>query len=232
MPRDRLRWIALEIILFLVLALIGFSLLGGWQYLTRQPGAASTPGVIARLPSAQAYDPPPTPVSTLSPVFTPEVQYWADDILTWADKAGLDPNLVATAMQIESCGDPMVVSSSDAQGLFQVMPYHFATDEDMLDPDTNAKRGLEYLRSSLEKADGHVGLALAGYNGGHAAIERGWANWLPETRRYFHWGSGIYREAAAGWQASPTLLAWLEAGGRHLCARAAIRQALLADAAD
>ncbi len=85
----------------------------------------------------------------LSPVFTPEVQYWAPRILKWAQAADIDPNLVATVMQIESCGDPRALSRSGAIGLFQVMPYHFTASDDPYSPDTNALRGLDYLRRSL-----------------------------------------------------------------------------------
>src|SRR5450759_1540101 len=56
---------------------------------------------------------------TISPIFTPEVQFWAGRIQSWASAAGLDPNLAATVMQIESCGDPLALSRSGAMGLFQ-----------------------------------------------------------------------------------------------------------------
>ncbi|NIS82480.1 MAG: hypothetical protein GTO14_20255, partial [Anaerolineales bacterium] len=42
----------------------------------------------------------------LSKAFTPEVLYWSADILTWAAEYELNPNLVATVIQIESCGHP------------------------------------------------------------------------------------------------------------------------------
>src|SRR5690349_7954215 len=61
----------------------------------------------------------------LSPVFTKEVQHWGSDIVRWANAASIDPNLAATVMQIESCGDPRATSRSGAMGLFQVMPFHF-----------------------------------------------------------------------------------------------------------
>src|SRR3972149_6264675 len=64
-------------------------------------------------------------IPILSPIFTPEVQHCADKIQGWSASAGIDPNLVATVMQIESCGDPQALSRSGAMGLFQVMPYHF-----------------------------------------------------------------------------------------------------------
>lgn len=169
---------------------------------------------------AQSPVGPEAAVSSLSPVFTAQVQYWAPIILAWGVVHQIDPNLIATVIQIESCGDPYVSSPAGAQGLFQVMPFHFAAGEDMLDVQTNALRGLTYLAQGLELADGHAGLALAGYNGGHGVIKRGWATWASETQRYYYWGTRIYAEAVSGMETSPTLDEWLNAGGRTLCSRA------------
>ena len=83
------------------------------------------------------------------------------DILRWAETYDLDPNLLATVMQIESCGHPTVSSHAGAQGLFQVMPMHFASDEDQLDPNTNAMRGASVLNSCLDMADGDAAMAMA-----------------------------------------------------------------------
>jgi hypothetical protein len=163
---------------------------------------------------------PDAAASPLSSAFTSEVQYWSPLIKAWAVMHQVDPNLIATVIQIESCGDPQVASPAGAQGLFQVMPFHFSEEEDMLDVQTNARRGLEYLIAGLEKADGHAGLALAGYNGGHGIINKGWAAWTAETRRYYYWGARIYSEAVSGMVTSPTLVEWLERGGTNLCARA------------
>ncbi len=158
--------------------------------------------------------------SPLAPFFTPEVQYWAPKIVRWARKYDLDPNLVATVMQIESCGDPQATSVAGARGLFQVMPYHFAPGEDPYQPQTNARRGLAYLRQMLHRAQGDVGLALAMYNGGPAVQTLAPAYWPAETQRYVAWGAGIYADARAGRKKSPTLQRWLAAGGRSLCRRA------------
>ncbi|MBI3361154.1 MAG: hypothetical protein HY023_08590, partial [Chloroflexi bacterium] len=43
--------------------------------------------------------------ANLSPLFTPEVRHWEKDIVKWSAAYGIDPNLVATVMQIESCGN-------------------------------------------------------------------------------------------------------------------------------
>jgi len=162
-------------------------------------------------------------VSVIAPIFTPEVRYWATNIQEWATDYQLDPNLVATVMQIESCGLPSAASSAGAQGLFQVMPSHFSADEQdaMLDPDINAKRGLGYLALGLTRAGGDAGLALAGYNGGHGQIGRDQSLWPAETRRYWYWGTGIYADALSGQTTSSRLGEWLQAGGASLCKRAA-----------
>jgi soluble lytic murein transglycosylase-like protein len=156
----------------------------------------------------------------LSPIFTPEVQHWADKLASWSAVFNLDPNLAATVMQIESCGAPGVVSGSGAQGLFQVMPFHFASGEDTLDPDTNAARGLAYLALGLARASGNAGLALAGYNGGHSMIGLDSSLWPAQTQRYWYWGTGIYQDALSGTPQSARLTEWLQSGGASLCAQA------------
>lgn len=164
--------------------------------------------------------------SIISPIFAPAVQYWAPQIGVWAEEFGLDPNLVATIMQVESCGDPAAISSAGAQGLFQVMPFHFQEGENSLDPDTNARRGLAYFVERLAQTSGEVGRALAGYNGGHVAAGSSWDNWLPETQRYYVWTTGIYGEIQQGTADSGTLQRWMQGGGSSLCQQAAQRLGL------
>jgi soluble lytic murein transglycosylase-like protein len=156
----------------------------------------------------------------LAPLFTPEVQSWAGEIQIWTAEAGMDPNLAATVMQIESCGNPVARSSAGAAGLFQVMPYHFFVSDDPYDPATNARRGLAYLKRSLEAANGDPRLALAGYNGGIGVIRAAENTWAAETQRYAYWGSGIYADAVNGSGRSGRLQEWLAAGGASLCRRA------------
>jgi len=160
----------------------------------------------------------------IAPLFTPEVRHWSADIDRWATAADLDPNLVATVMQIESCGHPTISSSAGAQGLFQVMPFHFSTDEDMLDADTNARRGVDFLKWCMNYTGGDAGLALACYNGGPGVVSNAQSAWPAETQRYTRWGSGIYTDARSGAASSPTLDAWLAAGGGTLCQWAASAQ--------
>ena len=180
----------------------------------RSPGRLPSPVTIASADS--------TP-SQIAALFTPEVQYWGSAITRWAAEAGLDPNLAAVVMQIESCGDPRALSRAGAIGLFQVMPFHFAASEAPYLPNTNAARGLNYLQRSLSAADGDARLAFAGYNGGIGVIGRPEYAWPAETVRYAYWGSGIYADARSNSTSSSRLDEWLAAGGASLCRSARLR---------
>jgi soluble lytic murein transglycosylase-like protein len=162
-------------------------------------------------------------ISNISPVFTREVQYWGSSISKWAAASNLDPNLAATVMQIESCGDPRALSRSGAIGLFQVMPFHFRITDSPYDPETNAARGLAYLARSLAAAGGDARLALAGYNGGIGVISRAEWAWSAQTRRYVQYGAPIYADARSGAQTSAMVQEWYNRYGRSLCRQAAER---------
>ena len=164
--------------------------------------------------------------SRLSPIFTKEVQHWRPQILQWAAAYDLDPNIVATLMQIESCGNPDAVSSAGAVGLFQVLPHHFAPGETMTDPATNAQRGLDYFTYGLDYHDGDIFLTFAGYNAGHGSVLAAPANWPQETQQYFYFSQGIYDDARTGALQSPTLAEWLQLRGNSLCYQAAQRLGL------
>jgi soluble lytic murein transglycosylase-like protein len=189
------------------------ALLGSFAWMT-------DPSTPARM------DLPPVTASAISPIFRAEVRHWADSISRWAAAAGVDPNLAATVMQIESCGDPRATSSAGAMGLFQVMPFHFRTLENPYDPDTNATRGLAYLARSLAAGNGNARLALAGYNGGIGVISRGEWSWHAQTKRYVQYGVPIYEDARSGLSSSAALNQWYERYGVSLCRQASQRLGL------
>ena len=167
-----------------------------------------------------ADDSPPAVSANISPIFRIEILHWADSISSWAAASQLDPNLVATIMQIESCGDPRARSSAGAMGLFQVMPFHFYVIDDPYSPNTNAARGLAYLAKSLETAGGNALLAMAGYNGGIGLIGRAEWTWPAQTKRYVQYGAPIYEDARNGLIFSTALNEWYEKYGVSLCRQA------------
>jgi hypothetical protein len=190
--------------------------------------AASQPQSVAQEETAPSgMQVPPGPSSGgIASVFTAEVRHWEPQIVAWSEAYGVDPNLTAIIMQIESCGDPQAASYAGAQGLFQVMPFHFAAGENALDPDTNARRGLNYFVERLNQTNGDIGRAFAGYNGGHVAAANSWDQWAAETQRYYRWSTGIYNDIQSGLAESPTVQNWLQAGGASLCRQAAQRLGL------
>ncbi|MEL6528091.1 MAG: transglycosylase SLT domain-containing protein [Chloroflexota bacterium] len=164
----------------------------------------------------------PQNTGVIAPLFTRQVQYWETDIARWSDQYDVDPNLMATIMQIESCGHPTVRSPAGANGLFQVMPFHFSPGEDMLNPENNALRSTNFVHECSRFAGGDVGLILACYNGGPSVVNRPFDTWAHETQRYYVWGTTIYQDAINNYDTSAHLDTWLQAGGQNLCLRASV----------
>lgn len=193
------------------------ALLGSFAWKTNPSSAPllSPPSTLSSF-----VDLPPVTSTNISPIFRMEVLYWADSISMWAAASQLDPNLAATVMQIESCGDPRATSSAGAMGLFQVMPFHFSAMDSPYSPDTNAARGLAYLAKSLQTAGGDARLALAGYNGGIGVISRSEWSWPAQTKRYVQYGWPIYEDARNGLVSSTALNEWYESYGVSLCRQA------------
>jgi soluble lytic murein transglycosylase-like protein len=100
----------------------------------------------------------------------------------------LDPCLIVSVMRTESAFNRMAVSPKGASGLMQLMP---ATAErfgvkNIFDPRENILAGAKYLRWLLDRFNGDVRLALAGYNAGEGAVEF-YGNRIPpflETQNY------------------------------------------------
>ncbi len=222
-PADPMAAVRQRMTIVLAGALLFVLAFGTWAVRRADDGQTTVATDTTVVNEEQAPAPIPQVSGAIAPLFTREVQHWAPQILAWAAEYGVDPNMAATVMQIESCGDPNAVSSAGAQGLFQVMPFHFDAGESMQDPDTNARRGMAYLALGMQMTGGDTGLSFAGYNGGHGTAAKGWAAWPAETQRYYTWATGIYKDAAAGAGSSETLNQWLAAGGAGLCQQAANR---------
>jgi soluble lytic murein transglycosylase-like protein len=90
-----------------------------------------------------------------------------------AARHGLDPCLIFSVMRAESSFNRMAVSPKGASGLMQLMPetaIRFGV-KNIFDPRENVLGGAKYLRWLLDRFNGDVRLALAGYNAGEGAVE-------------------------------------------------------------
>lgn len=90
------------------------------------------------------------------------------------EKEGVDPRFIHAVIRQESEYDPKAVSHVGAQGLMQMMP---ATAKrfglkNPFDATANVEAGTKYLAWLLQRFDGDVSLALAGYNAGEGAVDK------------------------------------------------------------
>lgn len=100
----------------------------------------------------------------------------------------VDPLLLYSVMHQESSFKSRAISPKGARGLMQLMPgtaMRFGVTN-IFDARQNIEGGARYLRFLLDRFDGDVNLALAGYNAGEGAVEKyGWR--IPpyaETQEY------------------------------------------------
>ena len=94
-----------------------------------------------------------------------------------ASRAGLDPQLVLSVIQVESNFDRFAISSAGALGLMQVMPFWLDEigrhGDNLLQIATNLRIGCTILRYYIDTERGHLARALARYNGSVGQ------NWYP-----------------------------------------------------
>jgi soluble lytic murein transglycosylase-like protein len=110
---------------------------------------------------------------------------WAGAIQSAADKAGIDPALLAALVKHESNFDPSVVSHAGAIGLAQLMPGTArGLGVDPHDPQANLDGGARYLKEQLDRF-GSEELALAAYNAGpNRVAQAGGVPRIAETQAY------------------------------------------------
>jgi soluble lytic murein transglycosylase-like protein len=100
----------------------------------------------------------------------------------------VDPLLLYSIMHQESTFKPRALSHKGASGLMQLMPgtaRRFGVTS-IWDPKQNIEGGTRYMRWLLDKFDGNINLALAGYNAGEGAVMK-YGNRIPpysETQEY------------------------------------------------
>ena len=109
-------------------------------------------------------------------------------ILEVSERYQVDPLLLRAVIQVESAWQPSAISPKGAIGLMQVMPatgLRFGKST-LQDPRNNVEAGAAYLQWLIQRFNGRIELALAGYNAGEGKVDRhGQAiPPYPETQQY------------------------------------------------
>ncbi len=110
---------------------------------------------------------------------------WEDSLRSRSERHGLDPYLVAALIRQESEYNPGARSRAGALGLMQVMPNTGRglfrrlgipgfSSRKLTNPDLSLRLGTFHLKQVLDKFDGQLEKALAGYNAGDGRI----AQWM------------------------------------------------------
>ncbi len=166
------------------------------------------------------------------PWLPPRVRRFAPLLEAASRQHGVDANLLAIMVLVESGGDPNAKSPVGATGLMQLMPPTAAElaerrgitdhhDWRLLDPGYNVDLGAEYVAQQVRRfwtgmSDPTVERVAGAYNGGPGRmrrhLEQGEAL-SSETKRYQQWVLGMWRERHQ--PHSPTFATWSQAGERR-----------------
>ena len=195
---------------------------------------------LAGCPNTQSSSAPPPPMTVQHQAsirwMPASVNRFRPLIEQASFRHGVDANLLAVMILVESGGDPLASSPKGAMGLMQIMP---ATGQEiarergivahvdarLYDPSYNIDFGAYYLAKQIDRfrtRDPRLTIerAAGAYNGGGARmarhLERG--ETLPaETMRYKRWVTGMWIDRHA--PQSPMYREWYAAGGGRLVAR-------------
>jgi len=110
-------------------------------------------------------------------------------ILEAAYRYKVEPAIIKAIIMAESGFNPKAVSRVGARGLMQLMPRTARSlgVEDSFKPAHNIDAGVRYFKQLLDKFDGDIELALAGYNAGSFNVRKyGGIPPFKETKFYIH----------------------------------------------
>lgn len=156
-----------------------YELEGQMLHLTMAGGTMEIPAsAVVRVDPEDTF--PPAKIHRLDVPF-------ADFIAASARANGVEPELVASVIAVESNFNPNAVSWRSACGLMQLLPQTAKRlgVTKIFDPQQNIEAGTKYLKQLIVRYNGNLTLALAAYNAGPDRVEQ-YRNVPPyrETRDY------------------------------------------------
>jgi soluble lytic murein transglycosylase-like protein len=136
-------------------------------------------------------------VKKLNPALSDTLDKYSGEIYEASNSTGLRPELILAVINQESAGNPDAKSVKGASGLMQLMP-ETAKEvgvTNIYDPAQNITGGSRYLAKMLQRFDGNLDLALAGYNAGPGNVEKAGNKvpQYPETEKYVQQVSSTFK---------------------------------------
>jgi len=104
-----------------------------------------------------------------------------------SEEFNVPEELIKAVIAVESSGNALAFSPKGAKGLMQLMDStaEFVGVKNIWNPAENIYGGVKYLRHLLDRFNGDIKLALAGYNAGPENVEKyGGIPPFPETIEY------------------------------------------------
>lgn len=128
----------------------------------------------------------------------PVPQHLASAILEASAAYGVDPNLIAAVAFKESRYRHNAVSRMGAEGVMQLKPKtaRYLGVKDSFDARQNVLGGTKYLRKLLDRFNGDLDMALAGYNAGPELVAKVGPKATEEAIEYVATVKRYYRAAS------------------------------------
>ena len=146
---------------------------------------------------AQPVTKPATAALAVNAFPVPVPQYIAKAINEASAEFNVDPNLIAAMAFRESRFDPQAVSHAGAIGVMQLKPRTAKGlgVKDIYDARENVFGGTKYIASLLDRFNGDIDLALAGYNAGPELVATKGKSATQEAVEYVAAVKAMYRAA-------------------------------------
>jgi hypothetical protein len=151
------------------LTVTSYQLLDGKYRLQMVGGSVEVPAEeVVTIEPEEVFTPAPVkpPITAAAP--------FREIVEAAAARYGVDADLIASVIAVESNFDPKAISRKNARGLMQLIPETAARlgVKNIFDPQENIDAGTRYLRDLLQRYNNDLVLALAAYNAGPERVQQ------------------------------------------------------------
>lgn len=199
----------------------------GYQYPTIDPMRLTPMPLTSPTPTPTTEAPAVVAAATVQVVgqFTDSVEQWRPEIDAWATawaESGVTADLIATVIQVSSCGNPAYDDpTSPSAGLFGIESFNVPVGQDIFNWETNAKIAMPIMgqiRNSVSEND--IALFFAGWKQ-RSAMVKSFGDWSRDTIAFYWDASPIYAGAKSG-DGGMAVREWLNGNGAVVCAGAGV----------